>query len=131
VLFGAVFRNINLDKLINTVRHPFSEFRITSDTEEFFVSLLSSVTVDHTDETFAVDLSELYRISLAAPSSITDEQEYQTTMLKLKWSEVGGLLASTSRAKFDGWAQSVRGGGPVFDDGRGPKQPARSRPRYI
>ncbi len=130
LLFGAIFRNINMDKLTSTVRHPFSEFRITSDIEELFVSLLSSVSIDHTDETLTVDLSELYRMALAVPSTITDEQEYQTTFLKLKWSEVSGLLTSATRGKFDSWVRSVRSG-LIFDDGRAAKQPARSRPRYI
>jgi hypothetical protein len=95
-----------------------------------FVSLLSSVSIDHTDETLVVDLAELYRIALAVPNTITDEQEYPTTLFALQWSEVSGLLSPASRGKFDGWVQSVRDG-PIFDDGRAAKQPARSRPRYI
>ena len=130
ILFGAVFRIINVDKLLSTVRHPFSEFRITSDVEELFVALLSSVSVDQADETFAVDLFELYKISLAVSGTITDEHEYPSNSLKIKWFEVKSLLNTSSQGKFDTWTKSVRSG-PIFDDGRMAKQPARSRPRYI
>ncbi|MBR0757606.1 restriction endonuclease [Bradyrhizobium jicamae] len=129
-LYGGVFRNINLDKLANTVRHPFPKFEIGGDVEDFLVFLLEATAIDHNKRAFNADLAELFRISLRAPRSIIDEQEYAPTPMSVKWDEICQLLRPTESRKVLSWLEAARDGA-VFDKRESPKQRATSRPRFI
>jgi hypothetical protein len=131
LLYGSIFRHIGLDKLASSVRHPFPEYRITSDTEELFISFLSKTEVVHADKAFSVDVAELYRIASREPKTLSDDITYHETRHSIKWKDVRHVLRTArDQQKFDNWLSAVRDGVP-FDAGRPSMQPARARPRYI
>ncbi|MGJ5179604.1 restriction endonuclease [Bradyrhizobium oligotrophicum] len=130
VLMLRIFQNINLDKLNSTVRHPFVDFRISAPAERFFVTLLSSVSIDHKDETVSMDLSVMYKHSLAVPHSIVDEKAYASTTIKIQRSDIAKSLTTADRRKFESWFEAARDG-LIFDRQNVIGESVRSRPRFV
>jgi hypothetical protein len=124
----AVFRAIHIDKLADMVRRPFSEYRITSDTEDLCVSLLSEVR--GISDGFEFDGAAAYKAALHQKLAIVDDSDHEPVMMRVKYSEVRRALRTKhDQDRFEAWFRALKAG-PVFSGGRDRWQPARSRVGY-
>jgi hypothetical protein len=124
LFIGTIFRGINIDKLADMVRGSFREYRITSDTEELFVSLLSRISL--VNDFFKFDATELFKCTLNEDDAISDEiSQVKITINVPTQTTREALRTSHAKQRFDQWRTGLRSG-PLFDQNRRAWTPART-----
>jgi hypothetical protein len=113
---GTIFRGMNIDKLADTTRSPAIEYRITTDTEDLFVTLLSRIRI--VDDFFHFNAAELFLCTEDEDDAITDALEQQPIEIQVSIQKVSDALRTNhDKRRFDQWHSRLKNC-TIFDQNR-------------
>lgn len=131
---AAVLSGTRMEKLSSAIGRNESNYTISTETEEYCISILTRINLAKDGDAFTFDPTSIYQAVFSRPVIVPQYPDLSVTEVSVKVSDVRAKLRdSFARHHFDLWIDAMRGigGGPFFDGNRAAWQPANPRVRLF